>query len=213
MQTEAQKRTIVFDLDGVLWDDITAVLRMRMRTTKTFLAQAYCEFVVTALSFFPKTMARRVEKLKKSALDGDAIAAARQLHALGYDILVRTSNDTVDSNKLKKSLGKKGVPAQIDKPVCLSGKAAQVNGRMPIVVEDSTVSIVASLLRAIMEDGRHRDDATFLLVRKDYNRILGWLISGIDRNIVRLDSARDAPAAISSMLRGQQGQVKLKSAL
>ncbi len=212
MQTETQKRTIVFDLDGVLWDDITAVLRMRMRTTETFFAQAYCEFVVTALSLFPKTMAKRVENLNKSALDEDAIAAASQLHGLGYDILVRTSNDTVDPNKLKKLLGKRGIPVQIDEPVCLSGKAAPVKGKMPIVMEDSTVSIIASLLRAIREDNRHRDDATFLLVKKDYNRFLGWFISKIDRNVVRLDNARNAPAAIDTMLRGGgHGKAKLKS--
>lgn len=198
------KRTIVFDLDGVLWDDITAVLRMRMRTTKTFFAQAYCEFVVTALSMFPKTMAKRVSGLKKSALDDDAVAAAAQLHKLGYDILVRTSNDTVNSNKLKKSLRKRHVPAHIDEPVGLSGKAAPVNGKMPIVLEDSTVSIIASLLRAIREDSRHRDDATFLLVKRDYNRFLGWFISKVDRNVIRVESAREAPAIINAMLRGEQ---------
>ncbi len=186
------KKIIVFDLDGVFWDDVQMKLRKHLRTTSTPIAQAFCEAVVLPLNSFPAMVARSTKDLKKGVLVKEAIDAARTLAEDGWEIFIRTSNPTIDTDELERLLAKRKVPIErVLETSSMAGKADMIDGVRPVVVEDNPIVALKAARRG----------CSVVLLVKDYNRFGSWLASKVNRSITRIRAMDETVEAVRSLAR------------
>ncbi len=178
---------VVFDFDGTAQDEIENGYAKRLIRGGTTASNAFREFIFSsAVTLAKSKAARQIEK----SLDPEAADLMRKLVSKGVLVVIRTSNNVIDTASIKGMLEEEGLAEVLVERVKDSEKGNDVNGVLPLLIGDG---IKEALYAA-------KKGCKVFLLKKTYNRIRGMVVKiNKDNPITVVNSISEAGRLIDAM--------------
>jgi len=177
---------IVFDLDGVLWDDITKIFKEKLDYSKfgyllrgseesilRYLLRGFEEGIMFFPNLVPALFSSKVDPSKMD-LDSDILNLMKDLQNQENNnkLHIRTVNNGPVAKMLRKKFDEEGIKASIEQIKTLD-KWHPINGEQVILVEDNPlVALIAA-----------KHNCPTVLYLKHYNTFLSMFFSLLNDKI------------------------------
>jgi len=177
---------IVFDLDGVLWDDITKIFKEKLNPPKLgYLLRGFEESIMFFPNLVPALFSSKVDPSKMD-LDSDILNLMTNLQNQNDNKLhIRTVNNGPVAKMLRKKFDEEGIKASIEQVKTLD-KWHPINGEQVILVEDNPfVALIAA-----------KHNCPTVLYLKHYNTFLSIFFSLLNDKIKVVSNVYEMSNAI-----------------
>ncbi len=162
----------IFDWDGVMSHSVTRYFDKAFPGTE---GRAFWNAVKETVFLISHAVPSAHSHLDRSERkpDAEAVAYMKRCSDLGYRVLVRTTNRSIDKSVARAHLrGRHGIDLEIEDSRH-TGKTDGINAKRMLLVDDSPIAAAAALLKS-----RSAEDRVYLL-RREYNGASGTLLNAV----------------------------------